>query len=299
MAGMERFTQRARRVLSIAHREAEYSQSNVIGIEHLLLGLIDEDGGVACRVLRELGVRTENLHEIVKGYIIASLNFSPDHIELGAETQNALEYAVDEAHKLNHHYIGTEHILLGIMRLDSVAIKILNEFSVTKEKIRNQINLVLSESKSQVKEPEPQQIYLWRLSESNFSSEIVRYIEEIGYKPVFIKTNNDNPEANFLLLQEIAGRVDFAFIYISPSDTSFFETNVNNNYLNSIYQMGFFHAKLGQKRVCVLFDSKINKKVNTFLGLTNVDFLILGDDMKWKDTLYNKMVAVGMIPKTN
>lgn len=66
MAGMERFTQRARRVLSLAHQEAERMRHNYIGTEHLLLGLIREEGGVAGRVLRELGLDAERVQEIVE-----------------------------------------------------------------------------------------------------------------------------------------------------------------------------------------------------------------------------------------
>ena len=65
MAGMERFTQRARRVLSLAHQEAERSHQENIGTEHLLLGLIEEDGGVAGRVLRELGLESARVREMV------------------------------------------------------------------------------------------------------------------------------------------------------------------------------------------------------------------------------------------
>jgi len=66
LAGMERFTQRARRVLSLAHQEAERMRHNYIGTEHVLLGLIREEGGVAGRVLRELGLEAERVQEIVE-----------------------------------------------------------------------------------------------------------------------------------------------------------------------------------------------------------------------------------------
>ena len=148
MAGMERFTQRARRVLSLAHQEAERARQNNIGTEHLLLGLMDEEGGVAGRVLRELGMISERVREVVQRISGISANFDPNRIELASETQQVLEYAVDEARRLGHHYIGTEHILLGLVRIESVAMEALRRLGVTPDQIRRQTRRVLNESAS-------------------------------------------------------------------------------------------------------------------------------------------------------
>jgi ATP-dependent Clp protease ATP-binding subunit ClpC len=148
MAGMERFTQRARRVLSLAHQEAERARQNNIGTEHLLLGLMDEEGGVAGRVLRELGMTSDRVREVVQRISGNSANFDPNRIELAGETQQVLEYAVDEARRLGHHYIGTEHILLGLVRIESVAMEALRRLGVTPDQIRRQTRRVLNESAS-------------------------------------------------------------------------------------------------------------------------------------------------------
>ncbi len=147
MAGMERFTQRARRVLSLAHQEAERGHQNSIGTEHLLLGLMEEEGGVAGRVLRELGLESGRVHEIIERVSVES-HHEDNKIELAPDTQQVLEYAVDEARRLGHHYIGTEHILLGLVRVDGTAMEVLRRLGVTADQIRRQTRRVLNETAS-------------------------------------------------------------------------------------------------------------------------------------------------------
>jgi ATP-dependent Clp protease ATP-binding subunit ClpC len=145
---MERFTQRARRVLSLAHQEAEQMHHNTIGTEHLLLGLMQEEGGVAGRVLRDLGLETDRVREVVER-LSESEPYAGGKIELTADTQQVLEYAIDEARRLNHHYIGTEHLLLGLVRAEqSTAMNVLRRLGVTAEQVRRQTRRVLQESSS-------------------------------------------------------------------------------------------------------------------------------------------------------
>jgi len=144
---MERFTQRARRVLSLAHSEAERARHNYIGTEHLLLGLTDEDGGVAGRVLRELGLDPARVREMVER-LSPSGRHSGGKIDLAPDTQQVLEYAVEEARRMGHHYIGTEHILLALVRVDGVALEVLRRLGVTPEQIRRQTRRVLNEPAS-------------------------------------------------------------------------------------------------------------------------------------------------------
>jgi ATP-dependent Clp protease ATP-binding subunit ClpC len=147
MTGMERFTQRARRVLSLAHTEAENARQNSIGTEHLLLGLMEEEGGVAGRVLRELGLESTRVREIIERVSVESRH-TDGKIELAPDTQQVLEYAVDEARRLGHHYIGTEHILLGLVRVDGTAMEVLRRLGVTADQIRRQTRRVLNETAS-------------------------------------------------------------------------------------------------------------------------------------------------------
>ncbi len=147
MAGMERFTQRARRVLSLAHQEAERGHQNSIGTEHLLLGLMEEEGGVAGRVLRELGLESSRVREIIERVSVEGRR-EESKIDLAPDTQQVLEYAVDEARRLGHHYIGTEHILLGLVRVDATAMEVLRRLGVTADQIRRQTRRVLNETAS-------------------------------------------------------------------------------------------------------------------------------------------------------
>src|SRR5512140_392532 len=148
MAGMERFTQRARRVLSLAHQEAERARTNNIGTEHLLLGLMDEEGGVAGRVLRELGMTSDRVREVIRRVTTTPASFDSTQIQLASDTQQVLEHAPEEARRLGHHYIGTEHILLGLVRVDSTAMEVLRRLGVTADQIRRQTRRVLNESAS-------------------------------------------------------------------------------------------------------------------------------------------------------
>jgi ATP-dependent Clp protease ATP-binding subunit ClpC len=147
MAGMERFTQRARRVLSLAHQEAERARQNKIGTEHLLLGLMEEEGGVAGRVLRELGMDSDRMREMVER-VASSGDYVGGKIELAPETQQVLEQAVEEARRLGHHYIGTEHILLGLVSGEGTAMDVLRKLGVTPDQIRRQTRRVLNETTS-------------------------------------------------------------------------------------------------------------------------------------------------------
>jgi ATP-dependent Clp protease ATP-binding subunit ClpC len=154
MSGMERFTQRAKRVLSLAHEEAERMRQGTIGTEHLLLGLMKEDGGVAGRVLRELGLEAERVEEVIIRLTGAGQDRS-SRLELSPGTQKALELAVEEASKMGHHYIGTEHILLGLVALgEGVALDVLRKLGVTPEQIRRQTRRVLQEN-NPVTPPQP------------------------------------------------------------------------------------------------------------------------------------------------
>ncbi len=155
MAGMERFTQRARRVLSLAHQEAERMRQDAIGTEHILVGLIQEEGGVAGRVLRDLGLDTERVREMVER-LGGRSDSSNKRLDLSPGVQEVLEFAIEEARQMGHHYIGTEHILLALVRSDQgLAMEVLRKLGVTPEQIRRQTRRVLQEGGSSTKKSTP------------------------------------------------------------------------------------------------------------------------------------------------
>lgn len=136
---IDRFNQRARRVLQLANDEAERLSHNYIGTEHLLLGIVKEENGIAGRVLRELGAKPDRVAEIVERMTGAGQRAPASKLDLTPRTKQVLEFAVEEARKLSHAYIGTEHLLLGLIRQgDGVAIDVLRQLGLTPDRIRRE-----------------------------------------------------------------------------------------------------------------------------------------------------------------
>jgi len=146
----DRFTKRARRVLTLAQEEAQRLNHNYIGTEHLLLGLVREENGVAVRVLRDLGVDPKKIRERVERTVGRGQRTMYGKLSLTPRTKRVIELAVDEARRLGHHYIGTEHLLLGLVRAgEGVAVDVLKSLGVGLDKVRSQTARVMMESSSQ------------------------------------------------------------------------------------------------------------------------------------------------------
>ena len=152
--GMDDFTPKAREVLSLARKEAERLRKPLISTEHLLIALIQMEGSVASRVLRELGLEADQVVDIVE----TEIGFG-DHIgqvELSPGIQQVIPYAFEEVRKRENKAVGTEHLLLGLIRLSNCeAMNILGKLGITPEQIRRQVDRVLRESQQSAEETPP------------------------------------------------------------------------------------------------------------------------------------------------
>ncbi len=143
----EKFSERARRVLSLAQEEAQRFNHNYIGTEHILLGLVRETEGVAARVLSGLGVDLTKVRSAVEFIIGRGEKPTQGEIGLTPRAKKVVELAVDEARRMNHTYIGTEHLLIGLLREgEGVAAGVLESLGVTLEKVRAETHRILSNS---------------------------------------------------------------------------------------------------------------------------------------------------------
>ena len=136
----ERFTDRARRVVVLAQEEARMLNHNYIGTEHILLGLIHEGEGVAAKALESLGISLEAVRQQVEEIIGQGQQAPSGHIPFTPRAKKVLELSLREALQLGHNYIGTEHILLGLIREgEGVAAQVLVNLGADLDRVRQQV----------------------------------------------------------------------------------------------------------------------------------------------------------------
>jgi predicted nucleotide-binding protein len=302
MAAMERFTQRARRVLSLAHQEVERARKNFIGAEHLLLGLMEEEGGVAGRVLRELGMTPDRVREVVKRVSNVSPEFDPNRVELASETQQILEFSVEEARRLGHHYIGTEHILLGLVRVESTAMEVLRRLGVTADQIRRQTRRVLNEtpapvsnipSLSDVRTRSLSEVLLMYGRDLEAKQVVANYVESLGLQAIPLNENS------FATIDLLATEATFVIILLTPDDMVMSASDPQSTRFragqNIIYEFGFFHGKLGPKRVCALFKSNGEIELELPSDSLRGACVRLDSAGEWKGWLARQLREAGLI----
>lgn len=136
----DQFTERARSVLRYAQQEAQRFNHTYIGTEHLLLGLLRATDGIAARALTNLHVELDAVRAAIEAIIGRGDRIVLGDIGLTPRSKKSLELAIDEARRLNHRYVGTEHILLGLVREgDGIAAGVLKDFAVTPGKVRAEV----------------------------------------------------------------------------------------------------------------------------------------------------------------
>ncbi len=144
MDRFDKFTDRARKVLTLAQDEAQRFNHNYIGTEHLLLGLVREGEGVAARVLENMNVELSKVRTAVEFIIGRGDRPVVGEVGLTPRAKRVIELAIDEARRLGHNYIGTEHLLLGLVREgEGIAAGVLESLGVNLDKVRHQVIHVL------------------------------------------------------------------------------------------------------------------------------------------------------------
>ena len=315
MPGMERFTQRARRVLSLAHQETERARNNQIGTEHLLIGLMIEEGGVASRVLRELGMTTDRVRELINRVSGTSSDFDPNRVELASATQQTLEFAVEEARRLGHSYIGTEHILLGLVRVEGTALEVLRRLGVTADQIRRQTRRVLNEGEGQpprvLNVPTPpsnipshagvrakslSQVLLMYGRDLEARQDVANYADSLGVQVIPLNENS------FDTISLWATETIFVIILLTPDDMVVSASEPQRTSFraaqNVIYEFGFFHGKLGPKRVCALFKSNDEAELELPSNSLRDVCVRLDSAGEWKGWLARQMRDAGLTIKS-
>lgn len=144
----ERFTDRARRVVVLAQEEARGLQHNYIGTEHILLGILAEGNGIGAQALNAAGVTSQKAHEYVNE-VVKPGNASPSgHIPFTPRAKKVLELSLRESLQLGHDYIGTEHILLGVLREgEGIAVNIINAMAGSTQTVRDEVENLLDQAK--------------------------------------------------------------------------------------------------------------------------------------------------------
>ncbi|MGD1119979.1 MAG: ATP-dependent Clp protease ATP-binding subunit [Dehalococcoidales bacterium] len=142
----EKFSERARRVLTIAQEEARNLNHSYIGTEHILLGLVREEEGVAAKVLTNLGIGLGKVRSAVEFIIGRGEKPGSGETGLTPRAKKVIELAIDEARQMGHNYIGTEHLLLGLLREgEGVASSVLDSFGITLERARAEVTHILTQ----------------------------------------------------------------------------------------------------------------------------------------------------------
>ena len=156
MYPFERFTERAKKVLTLAQEEAERSHHSYIGTEHLLLGLLREGEGLAAKVLGNLGVEIGKVRQTIESVLGRNERIIIQQIIPTSRVKKVIEISFEEARRMGHNYVGTEHLLLGLLiEGEGIAAHVLEDLGANLEKVRAEIERLLHDSATEETEPAP------------------------------------------------------------------------------------------------------------------------------------------------
>jgi Clp amino terminal domain, pathogenicity island component len=154
----ERFTDRARKVMQLANQEAQRFNHEYVGTEHILLGLIKEGSGVAANALKNLDIDLRKIRqEVVKIVLPGPEGMTTGKLPQTPRAKKVIEYSIEEARNLNHNYVGTEHLLLGLLReQEGIGAQVLINLGLTSESVRDQVMRIIGQPGAATPRPLPQ-----------------------------------------------------------------------------------------------------------------------------------------------
>ena len=173
----DKFSERSRRVLTLAREEAQRFRHSYVGTEHLLLGLLREGDGVAAKVLLSLGVSRAQVRTTIEAATGPGDQVVAGEIGLTPQAKKVIELAVDESHRMGHGYIGTEHLLLGLIREgEGIGARILLDLGLNVERIRAETTRVLEKGGTQRPFVEP----AFSASSDQLTQQLTEALEEMS-----------------------------------------------------------------------------------------------------------------------
>ena len=154
MYPFERFSERAKHVLTLAQEEAERSHHSYIGTEHLLLGLLREGGGIGARALKNLGIEIGMVREAIESVLGRNERIIIQQIIPTSRVKKVIEISFEEARRLGDNFVGTEHLLLALMlEGEGIAAKVLTDMGATEAKVRSEIERLLASTEPEQRAP--------------------------------------------------------------------------------------------------------------------------------------------------
>ena len=153
----ERFSERAKRVLTLAQEEAERSRHSYIGTEHLLLGILRENDGVGAQALANLGIKVGNVRETIESVLGSSERIIIQQIVPTSRVKQVIELSFEEARRMGHNYVGSQHILLGLLiEGEGIAAHVLSDLGATEAAVRAEIERLLASGTEEEPAPRPE-----------------------------------------------------------------------------------------------------------------------------------------------
>jgi predicted nucleotide-binding protein len=263
---LDKFTKRARRSVTYAQEEATRLDHNYIGTGHFLLGLIRVEDGNAALVLRNLGMDLERTRQAVESISKHGEAAAGARLSLTPRAKRVIENAVDEARQMGHHYIGTEHMLLGITHeYDGVAGQVLDRMGISPETIRTQLSRALIQSflpgkqtnTTPILNPQPTvNVFIVHGHDEAAKESVARTIEKLGLGAMIL---HEQPNAGKTIIEKFEeySKVGFAVVLLTPDDMVATSEKPKRSKprprQNVIFEFGYFVGKLGRGKVCALY----------------------------------------------